>query len=880
MNNKLEELIVYLKDLGLENIGGNEKKILLDKLNSGTAIEQIKKELELLLALNKVLISSYSKVSLSNMVRINEEIDSQLIIKLFMVYNQIKSKSNDEVSCLKAFKNMATEILNLNKKTNVVIEEDVSENFKRISAMRNALYLTMLDKDKADALLNNCIKRSKMFLNQCDVLSLEKLIGCLKKNYALSNDELVDISKRCATFFAFCSVAKLDNISKTINGFRDFIGQKLSERDRKVDASKLLARDFKDILINSSSIASSNPDVVKKTVKFLTGYKIGDIINSSGAEGEIRGNFTPLELAKIYNESITSLAISVEKIKEVCLNLSNSFKRCFDKELDLNNLINGHNFTSISQLDKGDYVYGGKVEEIFNILSMFISKDDMENLLRNNFSFLIASVNDVKKSLKEAVLDAQNKDELRKNVLHKIRNHFDMYESYFPKSAENGTNIKIGSLNKIGVKNISEEDIEKILKKLNTTSDDIDEWKKKWNKEEKEYRDLQVQIDLEDILSELEGIEELLPADYRNAEQLIDETLINKNLLFEVKERYEKLIIGKKFNKNLSLLAEEVANKINHISDRIDSNIGNVIKLYGEELDGFNKRILELEKKKKEYYKNFDEIRNIEDKLSSVDLSYEEVKKTEEIVVSVIKFLNYVKVQQNKTYKNEKKADKLLEKFADSLDEIKKLNINLMNSASIDDAVFARNGILSVDSVGDAISNNRFFKHVKYNQQNDSSYYLFLLFVKVLYDDDLIDYIKELDDVKNEEKISYDVYKNKYLNSEQSKLADQIYAIYTENCEIRRGLFVNLLEYLECYEIDAENVETIDEAYALLENDILVKKDLIEYIKRLFMEKQRLNRANDVLNIAEIKESLKELENNISNISLKITDLHNVQIKR
>jgi len=93
-------------------------------------------------------------------------------------------------------------------------------------------------------------------------------------------------------------------------------------------------------------------------------------------------------------------------------------------------------------------------------------------------------------------------------------------------------------------------------------------------------------------------------------------------------------------------------------------------------------------------------------------------------------------------------------------------------------------------------------------------------------------------------------------------------------------LFVNLLEYLECYEIDAENVETIDEAYALLENDILVKKDLIEYIKRLFMEKQRLNRANDVLNIAEIKESLKELENNISNISLKITDLHNVQIKR
>ena len=82
---------------------------------------------------------------------------------------------------------------------------------------------------------------------------------------------------------------------------------------------------------------------------------------------------------------------------------------------------------------------------------------------------MIVPVEAVKKSLQEAVLESSNKDELRKNVLQKIRNHFDIYEGKFEDvQREDKKSATISSLNKVGVKDVNEEELMVVLEKLKT----------------------------------------------------------------------------------------------------------------------------------------------------------------------------------------------------------------------------------------------------------------------------------------------------------------------------------------------------------------------------------------------------------------------------
>ena len=62
MNSKYNEIISFLRSLGIEGMTKSEKKALFAKLNEKNNLNELKMELELLFAINKSLISSYGKI--------------------------------------------------------------------------------------------------------------------------------------------------------------------------------------------------------------------------------------------------------------------------------------------------------------------------------------------------------------------------------------------------------------------------------------------------------------------------------------------------------------------------------------------------------------------------------------------------------------------------------------------------------------------------------------------------------------------------------------------------------------------------------------------------------------------------------------------------
>lgn len=853
MSKKYEELLSFLKEKGLVNISEKEKQDLKVLADNRQDINMLKKELELLVSLNRSLISSFSTVCLKNMMKISDSIDDELIVKLFMLHEELKKKSIDEFACLKKFKGLAADILETNKKANLSIKQNVQTSFNEVM-IGDSLYLTMIDKAEADKVFSNCLKRSSTFLGMYDQENLGRLVYFLKKNYDFTDKELVNISKKCATFFSSASAAKIASISKTINTFRDFIANRLQQAYNPQVVEALLDKDFKDMMINSSTIATYNPDSINETVKFLMGKSLGEIKSKfKGNKASIKGDFTPAQLAKIYNESITSLDTSVEKIADFCDNVSITFKKYFNRDLDLNKLINGHNFASLTQVNKDDYlVKNNKIESMFEILSMFINDNDMENLLKNNFSFLHAPISAVKESLKSAVLNSTNKDELRQYVLRKIRNHFDMYESVDYSKFFNGSNIKIEKFNKVSVKDMEENDIVNILNALNADSIEIDEWKKGWNKEEKEIRDLQIQIDLEDLINETDSLNDLIDFDFKDVEEFLDEINQAKGLYNEIQEKYTLVIKNKKLNKKLLELSNVLDEKLLKCSKKIDENIQVVIEVYKEQISKINEGIKEYKIKEREYERNIESIDRLENIINEKNLDLDDIETDEEMIVLGKRILDDYRNVTKKVKENTKSADKCAEVLYDLFEKEENSRCKKL--------VQEQGLMVDPEELNYAVN-------------------MFAHFVKVLYNEDLIYNVEEVGDFDEGDVRMYDQYK-KLLNLEQRKITDYIYYLYTINNEMEKVIFDSMKDFLECYNVDDESIVTLKGAYSKLSSYISKMEKEVKEKKKFFSDIKRLDLKNVEIDIDGVKSKLDELNGSIEELVVKISELENSKTKK
>lgn len=857
MANENDQIIHFLKELGIKELSKNEKKALLEFIKERNNLAMAQKELELLYNLNRILIEAYSTVSVSNMMKLYNEIDKELLIELFIAFNQIKAKAYDNRIAISEFRKVAENVLENNKKVNFVINKLVSEEISKIDSIRNVLYFGMLDTQKADKLFANCRKRSKHFLTNCDTENLSLLIEYLKKDFKLSDDELVEISSKCATFFAFSSVGKIKVLENTINDFKEYISKGVNNKEDAVKVSKLLDRSFKDVIVNSSTFLTSNPEAINDTIRFLKGEKLGDINSSIPRNlSEIKGNFSPAQLAKIYNESITSLTTSVDKIANAYYGISSAYKEKYGVELDCNKLINGRNFASLAQLRNEDFLNGGKINDILELLKPFVAAKEMENLLQNNLSFLIADVSEVKLSLKNAILNSRNNDELKINVLGKIKNHFDRNEGYDFSLNSAKTTISVDKAKKVILNDMDETSIVDILSKLETSSNEIDEWKHKWKDEAKELRDLETQINLESIMESLDSLESMIGTNYSSYDDFVEELLEIKKLLEEILLEHANIISNSKLNKSLKELDAKINDKIHLVIEKIDQSIDSVVSLYVENINGINNRLEEFEAQKSKYIDISSKLEEVDKLLLEKNITEESSRAKRDDIEELLKLIDESEKKNKRANSMENKANDMVDKFFDFLCKDTAIKISKIMPQKID---------------------------TKIDDHKDANY-LFRLFVYVLvkedlvYDDGFLD--EEIEEINPDDlKMDYRAYRV-LLNDEQRLVADNIYNAYVQSANDKSEIFDSLVDVLDDREIDVSEIRTIKRAIGALHKLIITYKEEHNEETRLLSSKRILESQKEKIDVDDIDSSMNKLNETILSYNTKIEDLKTKKINK
>lgn len=840
-------LINYLYNLGIKNISEQEKEKLFSMYANRQDFGMIEKELDLLYALNKILIGTYSKVCLNNMIKISNDIDDDMVMNLFFLYENIKRRGFKGVDCLSEFSKASYQILKNNKKTNLIVKKILFDEFNKVESIKNVLYFGMLDKEKADKLFDNCLKRSKLFLSQCDSKNLLTIINCLKNNFNFSDDELVEVSSKCATFFAFSSANKITNLEKTINDFKMFIFQGLVEMKASKKVYKLLDKNFKDILLNSATIASSNSKFVNDTIKFLMGESVGAITNDYTTSAcLIRGNFTPAQLAKIYNNSITSLSMGVDKISDVCMNVASIYKRYYSNELDLTKLINGRNFTGIEQLTKDDYDYqkSNKITQIFDLLTPFFDGNEFEKLLQNNLSFLIATEDEVKIALKEAILSSKDSKELKKNILHKIKNHFDRYQNQFS-DIQRDEGVVVDSANKVSLKDLNEDNIVDFLSNIKVIPEEIEKWKEEWNKETRELKIVELEVNLENILSQLNDLEELIPFSYPTLEAFNEETSLVRNLLIDLVNNYKSLQLIKPMTKNVKELVKSINTKIENVKEKIDNNYDLLISSYKQQLAGLNDNLSQVNSKIIKHRNDLSKL----DEVTLELLSYQEKGMSLEELDKMLKHAEDSITALQDIRKKSKEYDKLgkeyMNRFSDELDVDKSFQ-----------------------------NNEHIFIHDRYKNSN----YMRILFVNALINSGLVERTElsmKLYSVIDEEDKNKDYQEfRKLLSYRLVSFGDKIVEYYTKSMDLdtveRKKIIMNSINF---FNLEYTEEETIKELSKKLDDYVNGIDEIHTKVVKLTRQKENISNNNQQEVIDGLIEELERLTNNISLVNKSIEEL-------
>ena len=641
MNFELRDLEKKIKDLGVLNISNSDRELLVKYFNDAPNLEAASTQAEFLFDMNRIFISTYRKISVANMCKITQDFASK-IGTLYLEYMKINYQSqevNYRTDKFERFKNIVYRTLTIQK-------QEYKGNDKNKEAIREALYEAMLDAEAADKLLSNCLKRSVNFTNQTSPLILRGLINILKTEYKFTNEELIGISSRAATFFSGSNGANIRSLEKVLEEFKEFINKGLNNKKAK----GLLERSFKDILLNSSTIATFDSDAIKDTIRFLQGEEATKIITFNKDLSGLKGDFNNVQLAKIYSKSITALSINLSKIANFSYNIKQAYERTFNEEFSLDGIINGNNFNELSLLSYHDFNSSGKVKEILGMFSKFLSAKDMKNLLKNHIGFLCCSEDQIKKGLREAVLASEDNAGIKKHILEKVKNCFDIFNNNLEYNhLERKEYLQSNRFGKVDFKNLNTEDIENILKDLGASENEYKEFIKKWDKEEKFYREVEIEDNLSKVIEQTDELNGMLNEFYSDTKSKLEAISIYKNLFEDINAKYLKIVQEGKIPQKLSELQEKASSSLEFVADRINNDLDVVISEYDKAAEELKRQLDEVNTGINDYYR-LDEDDKIdqeyikeneinEEELQVHEQNLEDLKKSKNVISNNLKIL-------------------------------------------------------------------------------------------------------------------------------------------------------------------------------------------------------------------------------------------------
>lgn len=417
-DNDLERLI---------NILSKIEKNQVDKILSGAFFynEYIKKNVNEL-TLNKIIsiILSVDQESLKNYevaidnlkkTGMNEKVVHEVVKQIYAsVYDKIVQENRNIFELSSDF---------------VVQADKVSSTFSDIN--KN------LKNDLINTIYLNCLSRMKNFWQKVEAQNFTNVVDTLMNDLddnRFSEDEIIELSKKCATIFCESSRDKIMGVELVLSEYKDFCLNLLENSIEMSPDNIQKLKDFKvgQVFRTSASISKANTRTLFHTSEFLKGKSIAEIfrhkIGTDDKNARLYEEYRDVKLdlslndmvwaltknPSLFTNSITSTLEFVDKIK-LAINQSYGEKAV---NFDFNKLITKDNF--FKGIPKN--IEQENISKNVELLSCFMNINDLFEYLSTDMSIFNIDSEKLHEIILEVFIKNKKSDDITKKLNNILKN--------------------------------------------------------------------------------------------------------------------------------------------------------------------------------------------------------------------------------------------------------------------------------------------------------------------------------------------------------------------------------------------------------------------------------------------------------------------------
>lgn len=364
----------------------------------------------------------------------------------------VKQTSLDHKVAANVFKTISKDVLDTTDRTDKEIA-NVAERFvsdiNKVKEIANS-FKAHLDEDIATELYTNCIKRMQTFYTSTNPTQLKNLIYYLLNNVEGINTpkaaDLLYVSERCASFYSNATAEKVENISKELKSFAQFIYNKFN--DIKTDDNKLQvmqyqtelrSKDLRNILLTTPTVFTENPTTITFNIDLIKGLQpLGELFNKhnitpNNAQAlekfkNITLNFSAVDMQKLYTGNLSALSTSPNVLLTTLQYIDSTASQVFGDNILPEEYLSPETFAQIQLIHKlADSNNTQTLQQWTNnleLLGQVIPQEKLKKYFLSNFKLATVPTDFVKKQVADTILSCSNSQELEAKFDRLINKNF------------------------------------------------------------------------------------------------------------------------------------------------------------------------------------------------------------------------------------------------------------------------------------------------------------------------------------------------------------------------------------------------------------------------------------------------------------------------
>ncbi len=489
--------LLEVKNLLKENniVFDEKSQYFLDALSQYN-YESLRQYIENCVFIHNELYSIAPAITIENVYSIISKANLKMLKSIQDEFYKItKSTGLDHSSATKALKSICDSILDISDRTDqeiAIISAEYVTNLIKINQI-SASFNRYLDKDLATQIYSNCINRMQTFVQKSDPNEIKSVVYYCLNNLEqnnLSPDDMLKISKKCASFYADTTYEKISKTTKKLQLFQWFILERVrdntndaNKEEMKLLTQKLRAKDIHNILLSSPSVFTTTPSTIAFNVEFIKGYKtLGELIKDfkvpmTKADFEkfkdIRVSADIGDLSDLYLNNLSALTISPNALLASIKLMDNTRKKIFGQDVVPEEYITSKNFTQLSRLFK--FSTSNNMQNLsqwadnLTFLSKILDKNQLKQYFLSNLDLATIPTEHLKKQIANTILES-NPGELKNNVAMLLDKNFNWDSD---KACEKISKAKSDNVQPSMQIELSQENITNLLTELGYTPETL-----------------------------------------------------------------------------------------------------------------------------------------------------------------------------------------------------------------------------------------------------------------------------------------------------------------------------------------------------------------------------------------------------------------------